>query len=419
MAKFTDRLVHAWDAFRGRDHPEYYYHTGVGYGENASWSRYTNIPDTSIISTVRTRIATEVASTAFKHVRVDENSNFQGVINSDLNYCLTVEANKDQTSREFFQDIAESMLEEGTVAVVPTQTDTDPRETNIFKIKAMRVGKIFRWYPDYVEVELYNGHTGMRERRVYPKRMVGIVTNPFYSIMNLPNSTAQRLQQRLQLLDIIDDRNGIGKLKMLIQLPYSVRSPQKRAEANQHIKDIDENLANSKHGIAYIDNAEKVIPIGAPIENNILEQVDYFTTLLFNQLGLTNDIFNGTADEQQMLNYNNRTIEPIVSAITDELSRKFISKTARSQGQTIMAFKKPFKFVTDQQLGEIVNTFSRNAIITPNEVRGIVGLMPAQDANSDKLLNRNMPLDEQVNAANNPEGPAPSGDPMDIPFSDL
>lgn len=382
-----DVLRHSWDVFRNREPT--YYNIGSSSTYRPDRTRTFIRNEQSIVTSIYTRIALDVASINIRHCRVDENGRFKEYISSGLDNCLNLEANIDQTGRAFKQDIVESMFDEGVVAIVPVDTTMDPTKTGSYDIQTMRTGKILEWYPEHVKVELYNQQTGHREAITLSKRMVGIIENPMYSIINEPNSTMQRLIRKLTLLDRVDETTSSGKLDMIIQLPYVIKSESRRKEADKRKKDIEEQL-KGPYGIAYVDGTEKIIQLNRPVENNLMKQVEYLRNELYSQLGITQEVLNGTADEQTMLNYNSRTIEPIVSAITDEMTRKFLTKTARSQSQTIMFFRDPFRLVPVNNIAEIADKFTRNEILTSNEIRGVIGFKPSDDPKADKLINSNL-----------------------------
>lgn len=394
---FTDWLQHTWNAFLGRD-PTPEYNLGPSSYLNPSRTRLVRNNNRSMVTSVINRIAVDVASISVEHVRLDENGRFSERINSYLNDCLRYEANIDQTSRAFFTDVTYTMLDEGVVAIVPVDTTVDATRYNAFDIQTMRVGKITAWYPQHVKVNLYNERTGKREDLVLPKQSVAIIENPFYQIMNEPNSFYQRLLQKLKMLDVIDEQSSSGKLDLIIQLPYVIKNDLRRTQAEQRRKDIEMQLSGSKYGIAYTDGTEKITQLNRSVENNLFAQVEYYMTQWQSQLGLPTSVFDGTADEATMLNYQNRTLEPIISAITDEMKRKFLTKTARTQGQTIMFFKDPFRLVPVNQIAEIADKFTRNEILTSNEVRQLVGFKPADDPKADKLINSNMPQGKEEEA---------------------
>ena len=384
--KFSDRLKHAWDAFANKDPT---YNLGPAYYDKPDRMHFTRGTDRSIVTAVYNRLAVDTALAELKHVRVDENGSYLEELKTGLNECLTVEANKDQTGRMLIQDIVQSMLDDGCVAVVPVRTDISIQH-GTFDIEELRTGKIMEWYPDYVKVRLYNEKTGNKQEIVVPKKSVAIIENPFYSIMNEPNSTMQRLIRKLALLDNVDEMTSTGKLNMIIQLPYIVKTPTKRAEANRRRKEIEDQLNESKHGIAYADGTEKIVQLNRPLESKLLEQVEYLTSMLYSQLGLTPEIMNGSADEKTMNNYWERTIKPILNAITDEMKRKFLTKTARTQKQDIMFFKNSFDMVPTTQLADLADKLTRNEIMTSNEMRQVVGLKPANDPGANELRNKNI-----------------------------
>jgi len=385
-----DRLAHAWNAFQNKD-PTPTSYTQPGFYTRPDRHRLLPGVDNTIISSIYTRIAIDVSAIDIEHVRVDENENFvEKIEDSSLNYIFSTEANIDQTSREFIRDVVMSMFDEGCVALVPVDTDTVPKITGAFEINSIRTGKITEWYPEAVKIEVYNEKTGEKEEVTMPKRTVGIIENPLYSVMNERNSTLQRLIRKLSLLDQVDEQSSSGKLDLIIQLPYIIKSEARKKQAEQRRSEIEEQLTNSKYGIAYTDGTEKIVQLGHPIENNLLQQIEYLTKVLYSQLGLTEAVFNGTADDKEMLNYYNRTIEPIISAITEECQRKFITKTGRSQRQRIMFFRDPLKLVPITELADLSNSLSRNEILTPNEFRGSLGFKPADDPRADMLVNRNI-----------------------------
>ena len=391
MPTFGGRLKHAWNAFLGRDRPfEIQDDYGVGYSRRPDRVKLGYGHEKSIINAIYTRIAIDVAKIDIRHVRLDEEGRYKEDIDSSLNECLRLSANKDQTARAFFQDVVMSMFEEGTVAIVPVDTTTDPRSSNAYEIESMRCGKVTEWRPDYVRVLLYNDRSGEKEEIVLPKKMVAIVENPFYSVMNEPNSTLQRLSRKLALLDAVDEQSSSGKLDLIIQLPYVIKTEARRQEAEKRRQEIEKQLAGTKYGIAYTDGTEHITQLNRSLENNLLKQIEYLTETLYSQLGLTPEVFNGTADEKTMLNYTNRTIEPIISAIVDEMTRKFLSKTARTQGQWILFFNDPFKLMPVSNIAEIADKFTRNEIMTSNEIRVKVGMKPSDDPKADQLINSNL-----------------------------
>jgi hypothetical protein len=394
---FTDRLQHAWNAFMNKDPT-----TNYGYGNSSGISptriRLSRGNERSIVTAVYNRLALDTAAIGIKHIRLDKDGRFMDVIDSGLNECLTVGANIDQTSRAFIQDVVMSMFDEGCVAIVPVDTTLNPKATSSFDVNTLRTGKIVNWYPKYVTVRVYNEETGNKEDVILPKSMVGIVENPFYAVMNAPNSTLQRLIRKLVLLDDIDEQSGAGKLDLIIQLPYTIKSQARKAQAEERRKDIEMQLAGSKYGIAYTDATEHVTQLNRSLENNLMKQIEYLTNLLFSQLGLTQSIMDGTADEKTMLNYYDRTVEPIISAIADEMKRKFLTKTARTQGQSIKFFRDPFKLVPVSEIAEIADKFTRNEIASSNEIRQVIGWIPSKDPKADELHNSNIsePSDEKT-----------------------
>ena len=388
----TNRLQHAWNAFMNKDPTEYVYHDygGIGYGHRPDRIRLTRGNDRSIITSVFNRIALDVAAVDLRHCRLDEDGRYSEDIDSGLNNCLTLEANLDQTARALIQDCVLSMFDEGCVAIVPVDTTKDPLFTDSYDILTMRTGSILEWKPSHVKVRVYNERTGKKEDITVPKRTVSIIENPLYAIINEPNSTAQRLMRKLSLLDVTDEQTASGKLDLIIQLPYIVKTEARRTQANKRREDIERQLTGSKYGIAYTDGTEKITQLNRPVENNLMSQVEYLTNQLFSQLGITQSILDGTADEKTMLNYYNRSIEPIVSAIVDEMKRKFLSKTARSKKQSIKAFRDPFRLVPVNDIAEIADKFTRNEIMTSNEVRQIIGMKPSDDPKADELINSNI-----------------------------
>ena len=397
-----DRFQNAWNAFRNKDPSNGSY---FSYGESSSIRpdrpRLIRGSERSIINSIVTRIAIDASSIDIKHVRLDENQRYTEDVNSGLNNCLTLEANLDQTSRAFFQDVVTSMLDEGCVAVVPVDTNINPRNTDSYDILSLRTGKILEWYPKHVRVQAYNERTGRKEEIVVEKRTTAIIENPMYSVMNEYNSTMQRLIRKLALLDITDESTASGKMDLIIQLPYTIKTETRKAQAESRKKDIEMQLATSKYGIAYIDGTEKITQLNRSVENNLMKHVEYLTSMLYSQLGITAEVMNGTADEQTMLNYNNRTIEPILSAIVDEFKRKFLTKTARTQSQSIEYFRDPFRLVPVNNIAEIADKFTRNEIMTSNEIRQIVGMKPSKDPNADELRNKNLSQAKEDIAAKN------------------
>ena len=382
------RIRSAWNAFLNKD-PTYRYSFGSSYYRRPDRIRMTGGNERSIVTAIFNRIALDVAAIDVYHCRLDDDDRFKEVIKGPLNDCLTIEANVDQTGRAFRQDIVMSMFDEGCVAIVPVDTDVNPTVTDSYDILSMRVGKILEWFPEKVKVRVYNDRTGEKEDIILPKRMVGIVENPLYAVINEHNSTMQRLIRKLNLLDVIDEQSSSGKLDLIIQLPYVIKTEQRKQQAEERRNAIMDQLKGPL-GIAYTDGTEKVIQLNRPIENNLLKQVEYLTSMLYSQLGITQTILDGTADDKTMLNYYSRTIEPIISAIVDEMKRKFLTKTARTQGQTIKFFRDPFKLVPINDIAEIADKFTRNEILTSNEIRGIVGFKPASDPKADQLINSNL-----------------------------
>ena len=387
---FFNRLQHGWNAFVNARDPTLEYSTGPGYYYRPDRPRFTRGNERSIVTSVYNRIALDVSAISIQHVRLDDNGRFSSVIESGLNNCLTLDANMDQTGRAFIQDVVMSMLDEGCVAIVPVDTTLDPAVTSSFDINTMRVGKIIEWRPKHVKVRIYNEKTAKKEEVILSKKDVAIVENPLYAVMNEPNSTMQRLIHKLSLLDITDEQTASGKLDLIIQLPYVIRTEAKKQQAENRRKDIEMQLAGSKYGIAYADGTEKITQLNRSVENNLMKQIEYLTNNLYGQLGITQTILDGSADDKTMLNYYNRTIEPIVSAIVDEMKRKFLTKTARSQGQSILFFRDPFKLVPVNDIAEIADKFTRNEILTSNEIRQIIGIKPSEDPKADELRNSNI-----------------------------
>ena len=388
---FRSRLVHAWNAFRNREPTSYYQRAeGASYSYRPDRSRFTRGNERTIATSVYNKIALDAASMNIKHCKLNKDGRFLSVINSSLNDCLTVEANIDQTARAFFQDVVISMLDEGCVAIVPVDTTIDPKVSGSYDITSMRTGKILEWFPKHVRVRVYNDTTGIKEDLLLPKKTVAIIENPLRAVINEPNSTMQRLVRKLALLDSIDEQSGSGKLDLIIQLPYVVKTEARRQQAENRRKDIEMQLTGSKYGIAYTDGTERITQLNRPVENNLMKQIEYLTSMLYSQLGITQAILDGTADEQTMLNYYTRTIEPIVAAIVDEMKRKFLTKTARTQMQSISFFRDPFKLVPVNDIADIADKFTRNEIVTSNELRQIIGMMPSDDPKADRLVNSNI-----------------------------
>ena len=397
------RVKRAWNAFLNRDPPSdrnYSYYGGYSY--RPFYDRKGRAIDKTIITAILSRIAVDASSITIQHVKLDENGRYDETINSDLNACFNLSANIDQTGRAFIQDIVLSMLEEGVVAVVPVDTDLNPMTTDSYKIYSMRVGTIMEWFPNHVRVRLYNDRTGEKEEITLPKRMVAIVTNPFYAVMNEPNGTMQRLIRKLNLLDVVDEQSSSGKLDLIIQLPYVIKNDLRRQQAEERRKQIEDQLTGSKYGIAYTDGTERITQLNRSLDNNLLAQVEYLTNMAYSQLTITQEIMNGTADETAMTNYYSRTIEPIVSAIVDEFKRKFLTKTARSQNQSIVFFRDPFKLVPIGTVADMADKFTRNEIMSSNEFRQVIGLKPSKDPAADELRNKNLnqtPGQEEAMAA--------------------
>ena len=419
---FGSRIKHAWNAFLNRD-PTSTFNSYGGYASGSYYRpdrvRLSGGNERSIITSIFNRIALDVAAISINHCRLDEEGRFLEYIDSSLNNCLNLEANIDQTSRAFIQDAIMSMFDEGCVALIPVDTSENPNSTNSYDILTMRTGKIIKWYPSHIRVEVYNDRTGKKEEIELPKSKVAIIENPLYAIMNEPNSTLKRLMRKLVLLDAVDEQTSSGKLDLIIQLPYVVKTEARKQQAEQRRKDIETQLSGSRYGIAYTDGTEKVTQLNRPIENNLMKQIEYLTSMLYSQLGITQAILDGTADEQTMLNYYTRTIEPIISAIVDEMKRKFLTKTARSQKQTIMFFRDPFKLVPVNNLAEIADKFTRNEIMSSNEFRQIVGRKPSSDPKADQLINSNISQpNNDTNNVYNSTGNKPQSI-IDTPISSL
>lgn len=388
LYEIGDRIKHSWNAFRGRDHPSYIY--GPANSSRPDRVMLTSGKERSTINTICTRIAIDAAAVSIVHARVDSNGRYRETLDSSLQKRLNDSANKDQTGRAFRQDIYASLLDEGCVAIVPVDTDLDPEGTGSFSIESMRVGKVVEWFPDYVRVSLFNDKLQQKQEINLSKNAVAIVANPFYSIMNVPNSMFQRLVRKLALLDAVDEQSSSGKLDLIIQLPYTIRSETRKKQAEDRRKSIEEQLTGSKYGIAYTDATEHIIQLNRSLENNLMKQIEFLTTMVYGQLGLTPEILNGTASEEAMLNYTTRIVEPLVAAVVDEMNRKFITKTAHSQGQKLLYLRDPFKLVPATKIAEIADKFTRNAILSSNELRGIIGFKPADDPKADELVNNNL-----------------------------
>lgn len=409
------RFKNSWNAFLNRDPTFFYKDVGVSSYYRPDRVRFSRGNEKSLVTSIYNRIALDVASVGIKHVRLDDNGRFKEEIQSGLNICFNLEANLDQTGRAFVQDIVMSMFDEGCVAIIPVETDKDPDLTDSYEILKMRTGRIVQWYPDRVKVNAYNEKTGKKEDIIVPKKTIGIIENPLYAVINEPSSTMQRLIRKLNILDAIDEQSGSGKLDLIIQLPYIIKSEARRQQAEMRRKDIENQLSGSKYGIAYTDGTERITQLNRPVENNLMKQIEYLTNTLYGQLGITQSIMDGSADEKTMLNYYSRTIEPIVSAIVDELKRKFLTKTARSQNQSILFFNDPFKLVPVNDIAEIADKFTRNEILTSNEIRQIIGVKPSEDPKADKLINSNISQSKQENSeqtenANNKEGENQNGE---------
>lgn len=393
---FGNRLKHAFNAFVGNETSYGYKDVGSAYSYRPDRVKFTGGNERSMVTSVYNRIALDTAAIDIIHARLDENGRYSETIESNLNRCLSKEANIDQTGRAFIQDVVMSMLDEGCVAIVPVDTSIDPTVSGSYDVLSMRTGKIIQWYPQHVKVRVYNDNTGKKEDLTLPKKQVCIIENPLYAVINEPNSTMQRLIRKLNLLDVVDEQTSAGKLDLIIQLPYVIKSEARREQAEKRRKDIEMQLAGTKYGIAYTDGTERITQLNRPVENNLMKQIEYLTNLLYAQLGITQSILDGTADDKTMLNYYNRSIEPIISAIVDELERKFLTKTAVSQRQAIKYFRDPFKLVPINDIAEIADKFTRNEIVSSNEIRTIIGMKPSNDPSADELRNKNL------NQAKNP-----------------
>jgi len=392
------RLIHAWNAFRARDETNNDYYVpevrGTVYSSNPSRPTFRSGNEKTIITAVYNKIAMDVAAYNIQHIQLDKNSRYLKTVDDSLNQCLTVSANKDQTGRTMIQDLVISMFDEGSVALVPVETSFDPKISTSYDIFSLRVGRIIDFYPDYVRVELYNDIIGCKQQYIMPKSICAIIENPLYAVMNEPNSTLKRLTQKLGMLDSVDAHNSAGKLDLIIQLPYTVRSEAIQKRAESRVKDLETQLSTNKYGIAYADGTEKITQLNRPIESNLLVQIQYLSELFYNQLGISEDVFSGKASEQILRNYYDRTIEPIVVAIIEEMNRKFLTKTARTQGHTIQGFRDMFRLVPANELASVADVLSRNAILTPNEIRGIMGYKPSTESEADELRNKNMPIED-------------------------
>ena len=413
MESFGARLMHGWNAFRGKNEEPLVTNQDLGFvsTENPSRVRLSMSSERSIISTVTNRIALDVASFDFQHVRVDQNGRYLETINDSLNQCLTIEANKDQTGRAFIQDVVMSMFDEGVVAIVPVETSINPTISNSYNILNLRTAKILEWMPNHIRVEVYNDLIGTKQRLTLPKNIVAIVENPLYAIMNEPNSTLKRLIRALNLLDITDEKINSGKLDLIIQLPYTVRSEKRQLEAQERIKGISQQLEGNKYGVAYADSTERIIQLNRPVENNLLGKVQYLTNMFYNQLGMSENIFTGKASPAELQNYYDRTVEPIVTAIIDEFKRKFLTKTARTQGHSLMGFRDIFRLIPASELANLADVFSRNEIFSSNDWRQILGRKPSDDPRANELSNKNMPEPKQARVGIQ----APKEDPVDEP----
>lgn len=398
---FIDRLQHGWNAFTGRD-PTYMPREdfGAAYSYRPDRVRFSRGNERSIVTAIYNRIAMDVAAIQIEHVKLDENDRFSKVIDSPFNECLNLEANLDQTGRAFIQDVVMSMLDEGSVAIVPVDTTTDPTISGAYDINSLRTAKIIEWYPSAVRLKLYNERTGKHEEIVLPKRQVSIIENPLYAVINEPNSTMQRLIRKLNILDSIDEQSGSGKLDLIIQLPYIIKTEARRKQAEERRQDIENQLSGTKYGIAYTDGTEHITQLNRSVDNNLMKQIEYLTNMVYSQLGMNQSILDGTANEETMLNYYNRTDEPIVSAIVDEMKRKFLTKTARSQKQSIMFFRDPFKLIPVSELAELADKLTRNEIASSNEMRQAIGMVPSKDPSADELRNKNL---SQPNGTSNEE----------------
>lgn len=416
----VDRLQHGWNAFISNRDPTIGVNSyGTGYTYRPDRPRLTRGNERSIVTSVYNRIALDASSISIQHVMLDDNGRFLSVIDSALNRCLNLSANLDQTGRAFLQDAVMSMMDEGCVALVPIDTTLDPKNTGSFDIESIRTGKILEWYPSSVKVRVYNEKTARREDLILKKKNVAIVENPLYAVMNEPNSTMQRLIRKLVLLDAVDEQSGSGKLDLIIQLPYTIKTEARRQQAENRRRDIEEQLRGSKYGIAYTDGTERVTQLNRPVENNLMNQIKYLTETLYGQLGITQGILDGTADDKTMLNYYNRTIEPIISAIVDEMKRKFLTRTALTQKKTIMFFRDPFKLVPVNDIAEIADKFTRNEILTSNEIRQIIGFKPSGDPKADELINSNLNHPDESPVQEQLETPVDDVSLGNMPVSDI
>lgn len=400
------RFRNAWNVFKNKD-PTMSIDTGPGYWARPDRMRFSRGNERSIITAVFNRIAMDVAAIPIQHVRTDENGRYKETIQSHINNCLTLEANLDQTGRAFIQDAVQSMFDEGCVALVPIDSDDEPKDSGNFPVYTIRTGRIVEWFPEYIKVNVYNELTGKREDIKVLKSTTAIIENPMYSVMNEPSSTMQRLARKLALLDVVDEQASSGRLDMIIQLPYVIKTPARREQAEIRRKDIERQLAEGKYGIAYTDGTERITQLNRPVENNLMKQIEYLTNLLFSQVGVTQAILDGSADEQAMMNYTNRILEPILSAFVDEMKRKFLTKTARTEHQTFMYFREPFRLISSSDIAEIADKFTRNEIMTSNEIRQIIGMKPSDDPSADELRNKNLsaPAGSQPGAGPTEAGP--------------
>jgi hypothetical protein len=397
------RIKNAWNAFMGRSPTQYY--GATNYYRQDKFQLSTTTKQT-IVASIFNRIALDVASAKIRHCMLDENHRFTEEVDDGLNNCLSLEANIDQTANAFIQDVVISMFDEGCVAILPIDTIGDPETSESYDIETMRVAKIIEWYPQHVKLQAYNDRTGIKQEKVFPKSMVAIIENPLYAVINEPNSTLQRLLQKMRLMDLIDEKNGSGKLDVIIQLPYTIRSQSRKKQAEDRIKAVEDQLVNSKYGIAYADATEHITQLNRSVENNLFAQVEYLTSMLYSQLGITQSILDGTADEKTMLNYYSRTVAPILSAISVEIKRKFLSKNARTRGHSIEFFKDPFSLVPVSEISEIADKFTRNEIMTSNEIRQVIGMKPSDDPNADVLRNKNLSAptgQKEISEVNNKE----------------
>lgn len=388
--RITTRIKKAWNAFRNKDPATYNSNLGISYSHRPDRPKFTRGNERSIINSIFNKIALDVAQIDIRHTRLDANGRYVEDIKDGLHNCLTVEANIDQTSRAFIQDVVISMFDEGCVAIVPIDTDINPEASSSYDILSMRTARILEWYPQHVKIRVYNDRTGNKENIIISKKNVAIIENPLYAVVNEPNSTLKRLIRKLNLLDYVDEQSSSGKLDLIVQLPYVIKTPARKAQAEERRKDIENQLSGSKYGIAYTDGTERITQLNRPVENNLMKTIEYLTSMLYSQLGITQSVMDGTADEKTMLNYHNRTTEPIISAIVDEMKRKFLTKTARTQNQSVSFFKDPFKLVPVSQIAEIADKFTRNEIATSNEIRQVIGWKPSNDPKADELRNANI-----------------------------